>query len=165
MKKRLMVMVMVVGMAVAGLAGCGEKEEPVSIANPWTSYETLEDVVKESGIEFNVPESLAGFDTVIYQNMGKEIVEALYSTGADEDAAEISVRKSLTEEGANGDYNEYKNESTENISDIEVTVKENDGKTFAAAFSKDKAYYYIMANKGMQKEDMLALVSDIIEKN
>lgn len=187
MKKRMLVLAMVLAMGFAGVTACGstaqgntaqsntaqsntaqentDDNELVQIANPWTSYDTLAEAVKASGIDLKLPESIGSFDTVTYQNLEKELIEAIFETSADENASRITVRKSVSGEDNSGDYNEYADVITEKISDVEVTLKGDGEKVSAAVFNKDSADYYVNADEGMSKDDMISLISDIIDKN
>ena len=96
-------------LAAVLFAGCGERmthqEGTTMIANPWSTWDSIEEAESAVGFSFGLPDVIAGsYEAVSICTMNDELIEVTYR---DEDY-EVCVRKKAGEgQDISGDYHEY----------------------------------------------------------
>lgn len=108
MKRGVLLFVVLVLLAVAVGCSGGKTEELPSgsaqIANPWKTYETLEEAEAAVGFELELGEIIAdSYCAEIFRVMNGSLLEVVYSSGDDT----VTVRKAAGEEDISGDYSTY----------------------------------------------------------
>ena len=137
---------------VMSLVGCSSnKEENNQIANPWVEVDSLDEASKITGFTFDVPDTLDGKSITLIQVMNDELIEVRY----DDD---IIFRKGKGSEDYSGDFNSYEITRTENINDVEVTLKGSGDTYNCVTFIVDDYSYSITTNNGLS----LDAISDVI---
>ena len=137
--------------------------DEVQIPNPFTEYDTPEDAAQAAGYPFATPESVDGFDTVLYSVMNDgELLEVIYRNDSDD----LIARKGPGDGDISGDYNEYAEEAIADKTDMpSVTFRGNNGK-WSLALWTDAASgyaYSLMDRAGMDKNAFEAIVNAIQE--
>jgi len=126
------------------------------IANPFTDYESLEEAEAAAGFELQIPEAPQGYATVCYRVMDDSMIEVIWLSGEDEEAAEAyRVRKAAGEDDISGDYNEYAEVNTIDSDGRTITLKGNDGKVFLMTWTRDGYTYAVdidMNGEGLSQE-------------
>ena len=179
MKKAL---AMVLSLALAlSLAACGgqskgqtdgqedggeaenERTDEVQIPNPFTEYDTLEEAEQAAGYTFAAPESVDGFDTVLYNVMnGGELLEVIYRNDNDD----LIARKAPGYGDISGDYSEYTVEMEVDKDNLPgVLFSGNDEKMYLAVWTDPaRGYSYsLMVRNGMEQGAFAELVEQIQE--
>lgn len=137
--------------------------DEVQIPNPFTEYDTPEDAAQAAGYPFAAPESVDGFDTVLYRVMNDgELLEVIYRNDSDD----LIARKGPGDGDISGDYNEYAEEAIADKTDMpSVTFRGNNGKWNLALWSDAASgYAYSLMNRvGMDKNAFEAIVNAIQE--
>lgn len=130
------------------------------IANPWSEYKTVDAAAEAAGVDFKAPDAFGKYKTAYIQAM-TGLAEVNYANGE----KIICVRKGKGTDDVSGDYNEYKKTKKENIGDIEVTLRMNDGLVYSAVWSDGKDSYSYFAKSGISKKTALKHIKKIIELN
>jgi hypothetical protein len=159
------------------LSACGEKrnetteevtesiteassDSNMNIANPWSDCSSLSDAAKIAGFEMTVPDSVDGYPNVTIQAMKDNMIQVFFSDkdmDAD-DRSDVLVRKGVGSDDISGDYNEYSQTESAQMSGMNVTLRGNDNKVFNVTWTNDGYSYSIVADKGLDKAD----IEDII---
>ena len=155
---------------VLSLAACGQSapqtqpektdaESNEQIANPFTTYDTMEEATEAVGFDMmDVPEMLEGFDAREIQCSESGMLEVIYRNA---DGGTVSIRKAIGNTDISGDYNQYADESTETVGGQDVLFKGNDGKVSTAVWTNKDNTYAISSSEGMEKDDVIALVDTV----
>lgn len=180
--------VVLAGVCMAGLCACGASNSESAnssanastqaesgstasnsgeqIADPFTDYDSLEEAEKATGFDITLPDAPEGYSSVSYRadSEGK-LIEVIYSDKAlsDDSAKEgYRVRKAEGSSDVSGDYNEYSNVETEDISGNSVTIKgEGDTVYLATWTSGNYSYSVSFAADGFSKADVEKIVAAI----
>ena len=144
---------------VFALVGCSSNQkedtsgdsdtEKTEIANPWTEYTTLDEAIKASGIEIEVPSD----QIKVIQCMGNEILEVVYDNGT-------TIRKG-TYDDINGDYNAYSDVKEVEQDGIKFTLSGDEGFYNNAQWSDGGYNFVVYFATGLNQEDMLGLCAQV----
>ena len=126
MKKRVIYLLVVIFL----LAGCSAISEPaqptnptethMQIANPWKSYDSLEDAENACALTFPVPMVIADIYTAeSFRVMNNQLLEVIYRTG---DEKVIVRMQSGDEQDISGVYGQADSTETMEIGGSKVTV-------------------------------------------
>jgi hypothetical protein len=128
----------------------------VQIPNPFIDCETLEDAQKAAGFDLTVPDKMPeGYSQSAIRAMENSMIELIYMNGDNE----MRIRKATGSEDISGDYNDYIENSTLTVGDLQVTIKGNDGKVNVATWvNGDYAFSLTFSGTGMDK----TVVSDMV---
>lgn len=171
--KKLLIFTLTAAMLLS-LAACAQsaapdtpaQEEPVSdnaqIPNPWTDYETAADAAAAAGFDLTAPEEISGCSEKTWHVMkgedGDVIFEVTY--GSDE-ARAAYVRKAPGADDISGDYNDYAETETLDVTGRSVTMKGNDGLVHLALWTDGGYSYALNVTAGLSQSDIAALVAEI----
>lgn len=162
-------------MLVMSLAACGasrqdgdeRKSRPVSTeeksstntANPFVTYDTLEEAEKAAGFEIEtLDEVLEGYERKEVRVIENELSEIIYENKE----AQIRFRKAKGSEDISGDYNKYEESNVIKLGDLEVTIKGNQGNAKIAVWTNGDYSYAITVSgdKGIEN----STINKIIKK-
>ena len=108
--KKIMMGFVLSFMIFAIFAGCGKQtiaqtSQPLTIANPWSDWDSMNEAEAAVGFSFGLPEVIAdSYEAVTFRTMNKELIEVIYR----DENFEVCVRKQAGEgQDISGDYNEY----------------------------------------------------------
>ena len=135
--------------------------ETVTIANPFTDYETLADAIAAAGFDITAPDHIDGYADQSFRVMdadGETMIELIYESG---DENEVRIRKAPGSEDISGDYNEYDQEQTLTVGDRDVTVKGNDDAFNLAVWTDNGYTYSVYVSTGLTGDAFAALIADI----
>lgn len=136
-------------------------DETVTIANPFTDYETLADAITAASFDITVPDHIDGYPQTSYRVMdsdGAVMIELINEDGSEN---EVRIRKAPGSDDISGDYNEYAQEQVLMVGDRDVTAK-GDGDTVSlATWAQDGYTYSVYASSGMTSDALAALIADI----
>ena len=159
-------------MLAMSIAACGskepaaqqnEKQGETQIPNPWIDCGTLEEAAQIAGFDMTVPDRIDGYPNTTIQAMDKSVIQVFYSDKAlgEEGCKTVLIRKGLGEEDISGDYNEYKENTTAQMRDAEVSLRGDGGLVYTATWIRDGYSYSISADDGMSAEQIEELVEII----
>ena len=142
--------------------GCTKEEKRTEelvggqqIANPFVTYETLEDAEKEAGFDLVLPEKIEGFDERTVQLMDGKMIQVIYGDN------ELYIRKMASDDDISGDYNVYEVNEISNLTGKEVTFR-GDGEKFYSLVWHDGGYAYsVYCSEGMCVEMAMWLSAEI----
>lgn len=149
---------------VIALGGCtkaGETTTSEQMPAPFHEVETEDAAAKETGITFNVPDSIDGITSpVILVFNDNTMVEASYVN--DSQDASAMIRKATKENYDSGDYSSYATvEEITTAGGIVYTAYENDGKVYRGEWSDGTYVTGLMVDQGMEISDFSAAVDEI----
>lgn len=124
--------------------------DQVTIANPWSDWDTLSQAEQDAGINIVIPDSFTGTDGTryqhrIYRSIKGDLLEILYQDDTGKEG--LRIRKSTSADAGeiSGDYESYPHTVTEVINGNTVTLKGNhairiatwaqDGRSYSVSFS------------------------------
>ena len=135
------------------MAGCGREISPaetavpatealLQIGNPWKDYSSLEEAEAASGLDFPMPETIAGsYVAESFRVMNGQLLEVRYR----DDTIEVNVRMQSGEgQDLSGVYGEFEREQTFQVDGAVVVVKDIDGGV-VQLISKDGYSYSLYA--------------------
>ena len=132
------------------------------IANPFHTFETLEEAVESAGVPMKVPEEVDGHPVSAYRSMPSKMLEIIYSSnGGDE---YIRIRKAPGEDDISGNYSaEIYNEETLDFGDYKVETESKDGVLYNATWTHSGCSYAISSTIGIDRTEFEKLVSVMTE--
>lgn len=133
-------------------------QSDVEIPNPFTDCDTLADAAREAGFALTAPEEANGAADRRIRVMDGKMVEVIYYSGEDETAR---IRKAPGTEDISGDFNEYAQNDTIAVGEVEVTMRGSDDMVCLATWTVDGYTYAVSVANGISSGDMAALVSEI----
>ena len=153
-------------LCLVSLAACGSKapaEEgsaAAEIANPFVTYDTLEEASKAVGFDLQAPETIEGCPIESIQVMNNSLIQITYYD-SEADGNRIVLRKAAGVDDISGDYNEYPTVSTADYNGVNVTMRgEND--TFSGAiWTVDGASYSVQFDIPVVDAAILAVVDEV----
>jgi len=80
-------------------------------------------------------------------------------TGSDDT---VLYRKAAGNDDISGDYNEYEQVETEQIGDVTVTVKGNNGKYYLATWQADGYTYSVSDEQGIELDKFVQMIESVI---
>ena len=100
--------------AAADAADSASKTE-AAIANPWNTFDTLEEAEACADMEIAIPDQIDGYSELVYQAIQGDVLEIIYQNAGGEEG--LRIRKSSYPDGSgtpdiSGDYNSYSQHST-----------------------------------------------------
>jgi hypothetical protein len=136
-------------------------EDSVEIPSPFQECKTIEEAEKLIGFKVNIPTKLPeGYVQDSISVIDNEFIQVIYSNGENE----ICFRQAKGEEDISGDYNEYNETNTINVSGIDITTKGNNSKVNLARWTKEGYTFAISINilgQGLESSDII----DMIDSN
>ena len=130
----------------------------VQIPNPFIDCFTLEEAAKLAGFPLSVPSAVGGSGTQTFRAVEGELLEVMYFDGK---VITARIRKAPGTGDISGDYNQYAQMKTVDVSGSTVTMKGADGLFMAAAWERGGYTYAITAGAGMSAVAMTALVQSV----
>ena len=149
------------------LAACGSKaptEEgsaAAEIANPFVTYDTIEDACAAAGFDFVAPETIEGCPIESIQVMNGSLIQITYYD-ADSDGNRVVLRKAAGVDDISGDYNEYPTVSTVDYNGVNIVMR-GENETFSGAiWTADGASYSVQFDLPVVDAAILA-VADAVD--
>ena len=143
------------------LAGCAKKEEQpptVTIANPFMTFDTLEEAEESAGLSMNLPEMVGEYIISIYRSMPDKMLEIIYTL--DEDR--IKVRKEAGDKDISGNYSaEVYEDKDLQIEDLTIHLQCKEDRICNAIWTQDGYSYAMMADQGVSEQELKELVYTI----
>ena len=131
--------------------------EPVEIASPFVSCETMDEAAGIAGFSMGIPGDIPDWgNPSAIRAVETGMIEVLYQ----DNGGQLILRKGTGTEDISGDYGTYSEISTETIHDHTVTLKGNDGKIMTAVWCDDGYAYAIRATAGLDRDLLVSLISD-----
>lgn len=138
----------------------GTEEPPVAMApGSITEYASAEELSAAMG--FPVEELTAlpfAPEETSYSNFFDETAQVAYRSGD----ASVTFRKALGSEDISGDYNQYADVREEQIGNLTITLKGNNGTYALALWQHDGFSYALSFDPGVPAEEMTAAVRSLI---
>lgn len=128
----------------AVFAACGsdaalaeETSRTTAIANPWSSWDSIEEAESVTGFSFGLPEVIRErYHAVGIRTMNKDLIEVVYQ----DESFEVCVRKEKGEgQDISGDYNKY---------EISTETNQNGGTLISCHNSNNAAIKQLISYKG-----------------
>lgn len=135
-----------------GLFRPAEDPGQEQIANPFVTYQSLEEAEKAAGFALPAPESFEGAGRREIAVIDGRIIDVTYLDG--EDNRVLTVRKGTGEEDISGDYNEYPQEDVTELEGLSVTVR-GDGERIFLALWQEGGYSYAVSFDDGGTQDQL----------
>lgn len=131
------------------------------IPNPFRTFDSLDDALKEVGYDISIPDEINGGKPNVFRVSDDDMLDIIYEDGENE-TARIRKMPANEENGdISGDYNEYADVQTVNVGDLSVTMKGNDGKIILAIWQTKDYSYALSVAEGADSDQMSALISAI----
>ena len=149
--------------AVTEVTTEASSEANMNMANPWTDCSSLDDAAKIAGFEMTVPDSVDGYPNTFIQAMQDNMIQVFFSD-KDMDAtdrSDVLVRKGAGTDDISGDYNDYSQTESAEMSGMNVTLRGNDNKIFNVTWNSDGYSYAIVSDKGLERDDVEAIVGAV----
>lgn len=119
--------------------------EEVQIPSPFVDCDTMDEAATIAGFTIMLPERMPeGYTQKLIQAVENDMVQVSYENGE----KKILIRKAKGSEDISGDYNEYKDNSTMTVGNLEVSTRGNDGKINTATWVDGEYTYAITTNLG-----------------
>ena len=134
-----------------------EEENNMQIANPFITYDSMDDAAADAGFSMNVPENVEGFNEKLIQVMSHEMIQVIYYN----EEASLYARKAKGSDDISGDYNEYSQTESVTVNGNDVVMKGNDGDFRLAMWTADGYTYAVMTDYPMTVEAFSAVVAEI----
>ena len=134
-----------------------EEENNMQIANPFITYDSMDDAAADAGFSMTAPESIPSFNEKLYQVMSHEMLQVIYYN----DEASLFVRKAKGSDDISGDYNIYSDVKTVTVNDHDTVIKGNDGDFYLAMWTADGYTYAVTSDLPMSAEVFSQLVAEI----
>lgn len=125
---------------------CAYSKENTQMANPWQSYNHLEDAQAQVSFDVTCPKEKGA----IYQVVNNELFEMDYD--------DVHLRKSVSNEDNSGDYNGYDMTWNLDVDGISVLCKGEDATIHCAIWYRNKFAYSMTSEKGMTEERLNSIV-------
>lgn len=140
-----------------GNSGDTSTENP-DTGSPIEEVASLEEAEDSAGFDLSVPAAGESYRQTFFVIDG--MIEVQY---ANQKAQQVySVRKAEGDGDISGDYNIYDNEQTENVENISVTLKGNDGTWSVATWENSGFSYAVTAgDQPLTLEEMLNIVKQV----
>lgn len=150
--------------------GCGKQKmeqeqasQTVTIGNPWSDWNTIEEAESVIGFSFGLPEVIAdSYDAVSIRTLNDKLIEVVYC----DDDYEVCVRKQKGEgQDISGDYNEYETYTEENYNGGTITNYHNSNNNAVKQIISYKGYSWsLVAPNGCWGDSNWEFVSKIWEE-
>ena len=145
--------------ACGGTPEADDPEEPAQtqLANPFVTYDTMEDAAQAVGFNLGLPDGVDWADEAGYQVMADSMLQATYLS---EDRT-LTLRKAAGENDISGDYNSYPEVSEETIGDRTVTCKGKNGLVYTAIWQEDGYSFSLTDDHGLDGATLTVYLSRI----
>jgi len=128
------------------------------IPNPFVDCATLADAEKTAGFKMTLPETVDGYTGPVIQAIESNLIQAIWTSGDNE----VCIRKGTGADDISGDYNEYAETSTEDVSGVSVQLRGADGLVNVASWTAGGFSYCVRAaDKGLATDVLNALISQV----
>ena len=100
--------------AAADAADSASKTE-AAIANPWNTFDTLEEAEACADMEIAIPDQIDGYSELVYQAIQGDVLEIIYQNADGQEGLRIRKTSYSADSGMpdiSGDYNTYSQHST-----------------------------------------------------
>lgn len=130
----------------------------VEIANPFVSCKTMDEAAQVAGFSMTLPSNVPNWvDTSLIRAVESNMIEVIYQ-GEQE---QLTVRKAVGTEDISGDFTAYSDVNTEEVNDLSVTMKGNNGKVMVAAWTDGSYTYAVRIATGLEHDSLVDIVSSI----
>ena len=129
----------------------------VQIPNPFTDHATLAEAAKAVGFKLTVPEKVDGSPRRDIETMNGEMIQVFY--GNEEN--ETCIRKEAGSGNISGDYNQYPQTRTAEVSGSTVTMRGENGLIMVAIWENGGYTYAVTASAGMSAAAMTELIRSV----
>lgn len=134
----------------------------LSLPNPFTEYQTLEEAEQEAQFTLNIPQSIEGYSSSVYRlNKETGLLEVVFENGEES----ITFRKASGDGDISGDYNNFAEKNEVELNDTIVTMKGADGKVNVSVWSKDGYAYSINCTTAVEKITMTDFVKTVMSES
>ena len=130
-------------------------------ANPFVTYQSLEEAEKAAGFALHVPESFEGAARREIAVIDGRIIDVTYLDG--EDNRILTIRKGTGEEDICGDYNEYTKEAVMDLGGLSVTVKGGEDRIFLALWQEGDYSYTVSFDEGGTEDQLKEIIHMVME--
>jgi hypothetical protein len=145
-----------------GLLRPAEDPGQEQVANPFVTYQSLEEAEKAAGFALPAPESFEGAGRREIAVIDGRIIDVTYLDG--EDNRVLTIRKGTGEEDISGDYNEYPQEDVTELEGLSVTVR-GDGKRIFLALWQEEGYSYAVSfDKGGTQDQLKEIMKTVMRQ-
>lgn len=132
-------------------------DNSVLAVNPIYSVEDIEEIQKQVGYVFKLPQYVPDEYTLgEYGVMFGSLIEINYNS----EDNNILYRTEKTDGNISGDYNEYERVETEIVNNTEITIKGRDDLYYNAVWNDDCAYALNIEN-GLDKETIIKIAESV----
>lgn len=134
-------------------------ENSLEIPSPFKECKTLQEAEKLIGFKVTMPTKFPKdyVQDSIYV-IDNEFIQVTYLDGE----SEICFRQAKGNKEISGDYNEYEQVKTINVSGVEITTKGNNGKVNLASWTKD-GYAFSIASYHSEQGLENSVIADMID--
>jgi len=133
----------------------------VEIPSPWIDFENIPDAEELAGFTIVLPSKMTdGYILKSIQAIKSESLQVIYENGKNE----ITIRKAKGSKDISGDYNEYSENKTLTVGNINVSIKGNDGKVNVATWVDNEYTYSVSVGSdeiGLDSTEISNMISDI----
>lgn len=171
MKK--MIAILLCAVCLLGLAACDGNKRPLptgseetagsmealQMANPFVSYDTMEEAGTAVGFDFLVPDMVNDYAERNIQVMNGEMLQVTYLTEAGE---MLILRKAKGSDDISGDYTVYADTKTVTLPNgAEAELRGGDGSFQSAVWTLDDYTYAVSSDLPMDENAMVELISTL----
>ena len=149
------------------LAACDGGKAPVEegsadlgMANPFVTYDTLEEACAAAGFDMTAPETIEGCPIESIQVMNNSLIQITYYD-ADSDGNRIVLRKAAGVDDISGDYNEYPTVSTVDYNGVNIVMRGENEAFSGAIWTSDDASYSVQFDLSVVDAAILAVVDAV----
>jgi hypothetical protein len=130
----------------------------VEIPSPWIDFDTIADAEKLAGFPLTLPSKIPeGYTQKTIEAVENQSLQVIYEN----DENGIAIRKAKGSEDISGDYNEYSENKTLTVGNLQVSTKGNNGKVNVATWVDGEYTYAVSVCSGEAGFDA-AVISDMI---
>ncbi len=137
-------------------------QNAVGAPNPFYSFKSLEDAEKKAGFNFNLLDVFENYTIQAYRVIPKQLLEAVYDS---ESGDEIRIRKAPGKNDPSGDYNVYREKSSQVIDGVEVIFFANENKCGKTVWQTGGHSFSITSQDRISIDKAIKTASKIIEMN
>ena len=145
-----------------GLFRPAEDPGQEQIANPFVTYQSLEEAEKAAGFALPAPERFEGAGRREIAVIDGRIIDVTYLDG--EDNRVLTVRKGTGEEDISGDYNEYPQEDVTELEGLSVTVRGDGERIFLALWQEGGYSYAVSFDKGGTQDQLKEIMKTVMRQ-
>ena len=135
-------------------------DESMRLPNPFIEVGSLEEAEELAGFSLKTAEKVGNYERQSISVMEGEMIQVLYQNDAGEEG--LRVRKGLGEGDLSGDYNSYKLDEEVEQDGIQIRLRGDGPRIFAASWTKGAYSYAIdLSDAELDRENVLQLISEI----